>query len=98
MEAAVTSTTSSSPVVSVAMCRLRPWTSFPPSKPRPERATVSAARTDRGVHQRSGWLRLAAFGEADLVAQRVVQLVEGAVPGPAGVVGVDDLPGWEVGR
>jgi len=44
--AAVTSTVSSRPVTSAAICRLRPCTFLPASNPRLSLATVSAALTD----------------------------------------------------
>src|SRR5262245_10130494 len=50
------------------------------------------------VHQRRRRLRVASLGGTDLLPQGVVQLGEGTVAGPAGVVRVDHLPGWEVGR
>jgi hypothetical protein len=46
MPAAVTSTVSSRPMVSTAMCRSRPLTFLPGSNPRLSLATVSAALTD----------------------------------------------------
>src|SRR6266508_4191100 len=42
-------------------------------------------------------LRLAAGVHADLVAEGVVDVVQGAVGGPAGKEPVDGAPGWEVG-
>jgi GntR family transcriptional regulator len=45
-DAGVTSTSSSSPVVSTAMCRLRPLTFLALSQPRLALGTVAAARTD----------------------------------------------------
>jgi hypothetical protein len=51
-----------------------------------------------GVHQRRGRLGFASFNDADLLAQRVVLPVERAIADPPGVLGVDDLPGREVGR
>jgi hypothetical protein len=44
--AAVMTTASSSPAVSTAMCRLRPFTFLALSQPRVALGTVSAARTD----------------------------------------------------
>jgi hypothetical protein len=44
--AAVTTTASSRPRVSTAICRLRPLIFFPPSKPLLAALTVSAALTD----------------------------------------------------
>jgi hypothetical protein len=45
-DAAVITTSRTSPVVSTAICRLRPWTFLAASQPRLARGTVSAARTD----------------------------------------------------
>ncbi len=49
-----------------------------------------------GIDDRRGGLPVAAGGVADLAAQGVVQVVDGAVRGPAGVVVVDGLPGCYV--
>ena len=45
-DAAVITTASTRPIVSTAMCRLRPFTFFALSQPRLALGTVSAARTD----------------------------------------------------
>ena len=45
IDAAVTTTASSSPLTSTAMWRLRPFVFLPPSHPRVDRCTVSAAGT-----------------------------------------------------
>src|SRR6266511_2686291 len=50
-----------------------------------------------GVDDRRAGLRLAAGVHADLVAEGVVDVVQGAVGGPAGKEPVDGAPGWEVG-
>jgi hypothetical protein len=66
-------TSSSSPVVSTAMCRLRPLTFLAASQPRLALGTVSAARTDWEAGDRGGGLRVAPGSSPGLGAQPGVQ-------------------------
>src|SRR4029077_18693152 len=103
IEAAVTTTASSRPFTSAAMCRLTPFVFLAPSQPRLDRGTVSAAGTDLQSGVRGGYgLRVDDRRGRTPVPpgphpQSVAQRVEDALPRPAaGPAGEDRVPrrGW----
>src|SRR3954471_2144830 len=96
--AAVTSTTTSRPMVSVTTCRLRPLVFLPTSYPRESWPTVSAPLTDWESMILSRRRRFPSGRLPDRPAQRVVDPVGRAIGVPALEVPVDGVPGREVVR
>jgi len=74
------------PVVSTAMCRLRPLTFLALSQPRVAFGTVPAARTDWEAGDRRGGFGVPSGSGPDQRAQGVVEPGQGTVVAPGGLI------------
>src|SRR5262245_39070549 len=91
----VTSTASTSPSVSTSRCRLRPLIFFPPVVAL--QARVAVAHLHRlAVEDGGAGLTRPPLGQADLLAEALVQPFPGAVQAPAADAGVHGAPRREV--
>lgn len=82
--------------MSVTMNRLRPFTFLPASKARVAAGTVSGSADGLRVDQARARLRVATLGFTDLVAQSVVDALDGALVAPPSEVAVHRRPRGEV--